>query len=120
MFNEKKLVFVRAPYSQRPHVSDEHRESQRLRSAVNRLAFDKTERTQARHLKKALQLPTAAESCCSPLTIRKLDIAIHAIRRKGATGPDDIPPTILKALGPMAKAELLSIFNESFSKGVVP
>ncbi len=35
-------------------------------------------------------------------------------------GPDDIPPTFLKALGPTAKAELVAIFNESFSKGVVP
>ncbi len=83
---------------------------------MNRLSFDKTERTQARHLKKALQLPTAAESCCSPFTISDLDIAIHAMRRKGAAGPDDIPPTFLKALDPMAKAGLLSNFNESFSK----
>ncbi len=85
--------------------------------AVNRLSFDKTERTEARHLKKALQLPTAAESCCSPFTIRELDIAM---RSKGAAGSDDIPPTFLKALGPMAKTELLSKFNESFSQGVVP
>ncbi len=42
------------------------------------------------------------------------------MRRKGAAGPDDIPPTFLKALGPTAKTELLSIFNESFSKDVVP
>ncbi len=35
-------------------------------------------------------------------------------------GPDDIPPTFLKALGPIAKAGALSIFNESFSKGVLP
>ncbi len=42
------------------------------------------------------------------------------MRRKGTAGPDDIPPTFLKALGPTAKTELLSIFNESFSKGDVP
>ncbi len=42
------------------------------------------------------------------------------MRSKGAAGPNDIPPTFFKALGPMAKTELLSIFNESFSKGVVP
>ncbi len=89
---------------------------------MNRLSFIKTERTQAHHLKKALQLPTVAESCCSPFTIRELDKAIHAMRSKGAAGSDDIPPTFLKALDPIAKAELLilSIFNESFSKGVVP
>ncbi len=68
----------------------------RQHAAVNRLSFDKTMRTQAHHTKKALQLPTAAESCC------------------------DIPLTFLKALGPMAKSELLSIFNESFSKGGWP
>ncbi len=43
-----------------------------------------------------------------------LDIAIHTMRRKGAEGPDDITPTFLKALGPTAKTEVLSIFNESF------
>ncbi len=89
-------------------------------AAVNRLSLNKTERTQARHLKKTLQLPTAAESCCSPFTIQELGTAIHAVRSKGAAGPDDIPPTFLKALGRMAKTEVLSIFNQSFSKGVVP
>ncbi len=54
-------------------------------AAVNRLSFDKTERTQARHLKKALQLPTAAESCCSLFTIRELDIAINAMRQHTRT-----------------------------------
>ncbi len=83
---------------------------------MNRLSFDRTERTQAHQLNEILQLPTAAESCCSPFTVRELDTVIHAMLSKGAARPDDIPRTFLKALGPMAKAELLSIFNESFSK----
>ncbi len=87
---------------------------------MNQHSFIKTECTQARHLKKALQLLTAAESCCSPFTLRELDTDIHDMQSKDAAGPDDIPPSILKVLWPMAKAELLSIFNESFSKGVVP
>ncbi len=41
------------------------------------------------------------------------------MRNKNTVGPDNIPQTFLKALGSMAKAELLSIFNESFSEGVV-
>ncbi len=82
---------------------------------MNRHVFDKTERTQARHLKQALHLPTVAESCCSAFTIRELDTSIHDMRSKGAAGPDDIPLTFLKAFGPMAKAELLSIFYECFS-----
>ncbi len=42
------------------------------------------------------------------------------MRNKGSAGPDDIPPTFLKALGPMAKTELLFNFNKNFSKGVAP
>ncbi len=41
-----------------------------LYAAVNRLSFDKRERTQARHLKKALQIPCASESFCSGFTFR--------------------------------------------------
>ncbi len=37
------------------------------------------------------------------------------MRSKWAPGPDDIPPTFLKALGPRAKNELLEIFNCSFA-----
>ncbi len=42
------------------------------------------------------------------------------MKTKGTAGPHDILLTFLKALGNMAKAELLSIFYESFSNGVVP
>ncbi len=72
-------------------------------AAVNLVTFDKTEHSQARHLNKALQLLTAAESRCSPFTFRELDTAIHAMQSKGDAGSDDFPPTFLKALGPMAK-----------------
>ncbi len=49
-------------------------------AGVNGLLFDKTERFQARHLKKALQLPAAAESCCSPFTICERETAMYTIR----------------------------------------
>ncbi len=89
-------------------------------TAVNRLTLNKSESSQACHLKKALQLPTAAEPYCSPFTIRELDTIKHAMRSKGAVGRDDIPLPFLRALGPTAKAELGSIFNESFSKDAIP
>ncbi len=79
-------------------LPDEQRKIQRLPSTK--------QRPQARHLKKALQIPTAIESICSPFTIRELDTTIRVIR-----SPDDILPTFLKALGQMAKADQLSIFN---------
>ena len=40
--------------------------------------------------------------------------AIQKVKRKGAAGPDNTPPTFLKSLGPLALQELLSVFNSSF------
>ena len=37
------------------------------------------------------------------------------MKGKGAASPDNIPPSFLKSLGPLALQELLSIFNSSFS-----
>ncbi len=42
------------------------------------------------------------------------------MQSKGAAGPEDILPTFIKAPGPIAMAELLSIFNESFPECKVP
>ncbi len=42
------------------------------------------------------------------------------MRSKGALGPDDIQPTLLKALGPRSKIELLEIFTCSFTTGTSP
>ncbi len=69
-------------------------------ATVSRLSFDKT--GGAHQLKTAMQLPTAAESHYSSFDFREVDTAI---RDKRAEGPDGIPPSFLKALGPMAKTE---------------
>ena len=42
------------------------------------------------------------------------------MKGKGAAGPDNIPPSFLKTLGPLALQELLSIFNSSFSLAHCP
>ena len=42
------------------------------------------------------------------------------MKRKGAQGPDDIPPTFLKELGPKALEELLQIFNICFRTASCP
>ncbi len=57
-----------------------------------------------------------ADSFCFPCTIRELDTAIPAMQSKGATGPGDINPTFLKALGPMAKAELIVTQSDGIVK----
>ena len=43
----------------------------------------------------------------------ELQSAIKKMKGKGAAGPDNIPPSFLKSLGPLALQELLSIFNSS-------
>ena len=45
----------------------------------------------------------------------ELQSAIKKMKGKGAAGPDNIPPSFLKSLGPLALQELLSIFSSSFS-----
>ncbi len=73
-----------------------------------------------RKLKYELKSPTTGESCCAALRKEELDEAILQMRTKCAPGPDDIPPTFLKALGSRARQELLDIFNLSFSTGRSP
>ena len=46
--------------------------------------------------------------------------AIQKMKRKEVPGPNDISPTFLKSLGPLALQELLSIFNASFHQADCP
>ena len=50
----------------------------------------------------------------------ELQSAIKKMKGKGGAGPDNIPPSFLKSLGPLALQELLSIFNSSFSLAHCP
>jgi hypothetical protein len=50
----------------------------------------------------------------------ELKRAIRRLKRKGAPGADDIPPSFIKELGPIALTELLSIYNESFTDADLP
>ena len=90
---------------------------------VSRLKFKKKrERRLNRRLKKLLRKKSMgpAESSCRDFTMNELEQAIHAMRRKGAAGPDEIPPAFLKALGTHGKTELLAIFNLSFNNAQCP
>ena len=49
-----------------------------------------------------------------------MNTAIRKMKTKGAAGPDNVPPSFLKSLGPIAKKELLAIFNMSFRRSVCP
>ena len=50
----------------------------------------------------------------------ELQTAILAMKRKGAQGPDEIPPSFLKELGPYALTELLGIFILSWTTSTCP
>ena len=61
-----------------------------------------------RDLKKRLNAPSTDDESCSKFTMRELISAYN------------IPPTFLKALGPIALQELLVIFNELFKHAGFP
>ena len=71
-------------------------------------------------LKKCLHAPSVDDESCTPILMGELQSAIKRMKGKGAAGPDNIPTTFLKALGPLALQELLSIFSSSFSLAHCP
>ena len=71
-------------------------------------------------LKKCLHAPSVNDESCTPILMGELQSAIKRMKGKGAAGPDNIPPSFLKSLGPLALQELLSIFNSSFSLAHCP
>ena len=90
-------------------------------ASVSKLNFNKADRDLNRKCKDRLKNSASADDeSCSDFTMVELTRAIRKMRRKGAEGPDDIPPTFLKELGHKALTELLSIFNISFRKAECP
>ena len=87
---------------------------------VSNLPMSAADQQPNRDLKKRLDAPSTDNESCSKFTMRELTSAINKMKHKGAAGPDSIPPTLLKALGPMALQELLAIFNESFRHAESP
>ena len=83
-------------------------------ASVSKLQFNKEDRDTNRELKQRLSNPTGPVDHQPKFTMRELRRAISKMKAKGAAGPDDIPPSFLKALGPIALQTLLNIFNASF------
>ena len=88
---------------------------------VSKLSFDKEERNMNRSAKNMLRKTQyVGDESTRPFVMEELEKAIQKMRTKGAAGEDEIPPSFLKALGPLAKEALLSIFNQSFDDASVP
>ena len=60
---------------------------------------------------KRLNALSIDDESCAPLLMGELQSAIKKTKGKGAAGSDNIPPSFLKSLGPLALQELLSIFQ---------
>ena len=73
-----------------------------------------------RQLKKRLNAPSVDEESCAPLLTGELQSTIKKMKGKGAAGPNNIPPSFLKSLGPLVLQGLLSIFNSSSSLAHCP
>ena len=82
---------------------------------VSKLNMSQSDRDTNRQFKKRIKVPSADDESRAPLLMSQLQSAIKKMKGKGAAGPNNIPPSFLKSLGPLALQELLSIFNSSFS-----
>ena len=87
---------------------------------VSNISFTKEERGEIRQFKKQRAAPSVDDESTMPFSMNELTKAIKKSKKKGAAGPDDIPPTFLKALKANALTELLDIFNSSFNGADVP
>ena len=86
---------------------------------VSRLKFSRPEKSVARKLKRLLRAKPS-DTTIPLFTLEELKSAITKMRRKGAPGPDNIPPAFLKELGPIALNELLEICNISLRTAECP
>ena len=86
----------------------------------SKLNMSKADRDLNCHFKKHFDTPSADDESCAPLQMGELLSAIKKMRSKGAAGPDNIPPSYLKSLGPLVLHNLLSIFNSRFSLAHCP
>ena len=87
---------------------------------VSKLNMSQSDHDTNRQFKKRIKVPSADDESCAPLLMSELQSAIKKMKGKGAAGPDNISPSFLKSLGPLALQELLSIFNSSFSLAHCP
>ena len=78
---------------------------------VSQLSMSQSDRDTNRQFKKHLNALSVDGESCVPLLMEELLSAIKNMKDKGAAGADNILPSFLKSLGPLALQELLSIFN---------
>ena len=81
---------------------------------ASKLILSQSDLDTNQQFKKGLNAASVDDESCAPLLMGELQSAIKKIKGKGAAGPDNIPPSFLRSLGPLTLQELLSTFK-SFS-----
>ena len=92
-------------------------------SKVSKLEMSKANREENRQLKQHLRRWRTSNLFPGEekdFTANELRSAISRMKSTGAPGPDNIPPTFLKHLGPLAFDWLLHIYNKSLRSGDIP
>jgi ribonuclease HI len=89
-------------------------------AAVSKLKLSKADRKESLRLKRLLNSNITQPESFPDFTMQELETAIKRMRRKGAPGEDDVPPSFLKELGPAALKELLAICNQSLRESKCP
>ena len=87
---------------------------------VSKLHMTKEDRDLNCLLKKRFNILFVDNESCTSIKMSELLSAIQKMKRKEVAGPNDISPTFLKSLGPLALQELLSIFNALFHQSDCP
>ena len=88
-------------------------------SRISKLSLSKQDRSEHRLLKSKLR-SAKANSQIPPFTLPELRNAIYKMKPRGAPGPDRIPPSFLKHLGPKAQQKLLDLYNISLITAATP
>ena len=89
-------------------------------AAVSRLKMSRNDRIVNRELKKRMKACGSFSEESVPFSMSELELALKAMKARGAAGPDGIAPRFLKNLGPIARQWLLNILNESWTSGYCP
>ena len=89
-------------------------------STISKVQLSKEDRAEHRSLKSKLREARTTDASVQPFTLSELRNAIQRMKSRGAPGPDRIPPTFLKHLGPKALRKLLELFNMSLRTSVTP
>ena len=87
---------------------------------VSDLGMSKCDRDENRQLKAYIRKVDTRDPGTPDFTMSELRNGISKMKSRGAPGPDNIPPTFLKHLGPRASSRLLRIFNVSLRNSEVP